>query len=235
MHSALTSSALRTQRLLKHADEGVFALTDQHVRYQNLAVGDIVAYQGEPNSPLIFVLSGQLHASQVSDAGHETSLISTAAGESCGESAIVLGVPSVASFTALTSTRVGVMSRVHARKLFSEPSVAGALLEILSRKIQRTGQGQSRLSIPRAYSRVYAILNEAVAHAAEDEWQSIVLANQAAIAIAANVSRETVSRAIKPLLQRGAIAKKGRGFQVRDRSILAAIVAGDVLQSFDGT
>ena len=125
---------------------------------------------------------------------------------------------------------MGLISRVQARKLFCDPSVAAALLTVLSNKLHRAIHGQSTLSMPRAYSRVYAVINAVVAESAGDAKPLIELPNQASIAISANVSRETVSRAMKLLIQRGGIVKEGRRLRISDRSVFAKLAAGDALQ-----
>jgi CRP-like cAMP-binding protein len=230
MHSAPRNSTLRAQRLFKHASDEIVALADRYVHYQKRASSDIVVRHGDPNSPLVLVISGQLQASSVSEDGHETGLSHITAGESFGESAIVLDTPMVASVVASTSVVVGLISRVQARKLFCDPSVAAALLTVLSNKLHRAIHGQSTLSMPRAYSRVYAVIDAVVAESADD---APPLPNQASIAIAANVSRETVSRAMKllvQLVQRRAIVKEGRRFRVYDRSVFAKLAAGDALR-----
>ena len=215
------------QRLFKHASDEIVALADRSVRYQKRASSDIVVRHGDPNSPLVLVISGQLQASSVSEDGHETGLSHITADESFGESAIVLDTPMVASVVASTSVVVGLISRVQARKLFCDPSVSVALLAILSNKLHRAIHGQSTLSMPRAYTRVYAVIDAVVAESADD---APPLPNQTSIAIAANVSRETVSRAMKLLVQRRAIVKEGRRFRVYDRSVFAKLAAGDALR-----
>jgi CRP-like cAMP-binding protein len=226
----MTISTLVAQRLFKYASDDAIALAERHVRYQRLDAREVIAHQGQSDSPLILVVSGQVEASTVSQDGHETSLSSTKAGESCGEIAIVLDVPSSASLSALTSAIVGVVSRRHAHMLFSDSGVTRSLIEILSGKFHQAIEGQSTLSMPRAYSRIYAIINAVLAETPVDAFPLIQLPNQAAIAIAANVSRETVSRAITSLMRSGAIAKAGRRYQVCNRNIFAAAVGGDALR-----
>lgn len=226
----MTISTLVAQRLFKYASDEAIALAERHVRYQRLDAREVIAHQGQADSPLILVVSGQVQASTVSEDGHETSLQLTKASESCGEIAIVLDVPSSASLSTLTSAIVGVISRRHARMLFSDPGVTRSLIEILSGKFHQAIEGQSTLSMPRAYSRIFAIINAVLAETPDGAYPLIQLPNQAAIAIAANVSRETVSRAITSLMRSGAIAKTGRRYQVCNRNIFAAAVGGDALR-----
>jgi CRP-like cAMP-binding protein len=229
MLSIPKTSTLRAQRLFKQASDEIVALADRYVRYQKRESSDVVVRHGDPDSPLVLIISGQLQVSSVAEDGHETGLSHLQAGECFGESAIVLDTPVVASMIASTSVVVGFISRVQARKLFSDPGVAIALLAILSNKFHRALHGQSTLTMPRAYSRVYAVIDAVLSQSAGDERQPIELPNQASIAIAANVSRETVSRAMKLLIQRGGIAKVGRRLRICDRSVFARLAAGDAL------
>ncbi|MEX3894780.1 Crp/Fnr family transcriptional regulator [Paraburkholderia sp. BR10954] len=149
-----------------------------------------------------------MRVSGASETGHETYFSHVKAGQSFGESAIVLNTPLLASLAALTTGVVGVISRARTRELFLDPSVADALLAILSAKLHRAVHGQSTLSPPGAYSRVYAVINAVLTENTDIAQALIELPNQTAIAIAANVSRETVSRAMKSLMQRGAVVKE---------------------------
>ncbi|REE22640.1 MULTISPECIES: Crp/Fnr family transcriptional regulator [unclassified Paraburkholderia] len=227
MHSSPSTSLLREQWLFQNASEDVLARVRRCARYRKVKARDIVVHHGDSDSPLFLVISGQLHASSVSEAGHETGYSYIKAGESFGESAIILDTPVLASVTALTSGVVGVISRAQARELFCDASVAVALLSILSGKFHRAVRGQSTLSMPRAFSRVYAIINAALDESPDGTQPLIELPNQTAIATSANVSRETVSRAMKSLMQRGAVIKEGQRLRVLDRSIFSGLALAD--------
>jgi CRP/FNR family cyclic AMP-dependent transcriptional regulator len=221
------TSTLKAQRLFKNTSDEIVALADRYVRYQQRASRQIVVSHGDPDSPLVLVISGRLQVSSVSEDGHETGLGQIKAGESFGESAIVLDTPIAASVIASTSVVVGLIGRVQARKLFCDHRVSVALLAILSNKLHRAVCSQSTLSMPRAYA---AVINAVVADSAGDARPLIELPNQASIAIAANVSRETVSRAMKLLIQRGGIVKEGRHVRICDRSVFAKLAADDALR-----
>jgi DNA-binding Lrp family transcriptional regulator len=79
---------------------------------------------------------------------------------------------------------------------------------------------------PGAFGRVYAVLDAAVQETEAGVFPLIEFQSQSAMAVAANVSRETVSRAIASLTRRGVIVKDGRRLRVRDCSILAAMATG---------
>jgi CRP/FNR family cyclic AMP-dependent transcriptional regulator len=224
------TSTLKAQRLFKNTSDEIVALADRYVRYQQRASRQIVVSHGDPDSPLVLVISGRLQVSSVSEDGHETGLGQIKAGESFGESAIVLDTPIAASVIASTSVVVGLIGRVQARKLFCDHRVSVALLAIVSNKLHRAVCSQSTLSMPRAYARVCAVINAVVADSAGDARPLIELPNQASIAIAANVSRETVSRAMKLLIQRGGIVKEGRHVRICDRSVFAKLAADDALR-----
>jgi CRP-like cAMP-binding protein len=218
-----------SQRLFQHASDAVVALAERTVRYRTFKAHDIVSRQGDKNSPLILVISGQLQVFKGVQDGREIGINLIGAGESCGHTAIIRGVPAVGSVAAVTNSVVGLIGRAEARSLFHAAGVSESLLKILSTRLHQSIARQAALVQPCAYGRVYAVLNTAVQETAGDAMPLIEFPSQAAIAVAANVSRETVSRAIGALARRGAIVKDGRRLRVRDRGVLATLTADNTL------
>jgi CRP-like cAMP-binding protein len=224
-----TVPPLSAQQLFQYAGDAVVALAERTVHYRTFKAHDIVSRQGDKNSPLILVISGQLQAFKGLEDGREIGISLIGPGESCGHCAIIQDTPAVSSVAAVTGAVVGVIGRAEARRLFRAPGVAQALLEILSTRMNQAITRQAALVQPAAYGRVYAVLDTVVQETADDALPLIEFPSQSAIAVAANVSRETVSRAIGSLARCGVIVKDGRRLRVRDRNVLATLAAGTTL------
>jgi DNA-binding transcriptional regulator YhcF (GntR family) len=83
------------------------------------------------------------------------------------------------------------------------------------------------LGLTRAYSRVYSVLEASMKKSAGNLLTIENLPNQQAIAIMANVSRETVSRAIRSLVDGQVIERDYRRLIVRDVEMLAKLARGE--------
>jgi CRP-like cAMP-binding protein len=226
----LTVAPLGAQRLFQHASDAVVALAERTVRYRTLKAHEIVSRQGDKKAPLILVISGQLQAFRGLEDGREIGICLIGPGESCGHCAIIRDTPTASSVATVTSAVVGLIGRAEARNLFRETGVSQALLEILSTRMNQAITRQAALVQPAAYGRVYAVLDTVVQEIAGEELPLIEFPSQAAIAVAANVSRETVSRAIGSLARCGVIVKDGRRLRVRDRGVLATLAADNALR-----
>ncbi|MDF3886725.1 Crp/Fnr family transcriptional regulator [Cupriavidus basilensis] len=219
---------LREQQLFKGVSDEM--LTGANVRFATFAPGDVILHHGDSDSPFLLVVSGRVQALRFSEDGRETGFAFVQSGESYGETAIILGAPAIASITAITPVVVGLMERVEARRLFSDIGVSNALLRQLSNKLVRIVDNQVTLTRPSAYSRIYAVILALLKESLDEGGATLELPNQASIALAANVSRETVSRVVKTLLASGAITKEGRRFHVTDRSLIQKLAAAAPLR-----
>lgn len=220
MSSAPSTALLCTHPLLNNADEAALEFAARHIRYRRYAARDVIARHGDDNSQLLLVMSGHLQASRVCENGHQVAIGTIKSGDSIGASAILLDTPLVASVIAVTSSLVGVMDRPHARTLFAYPSVTLSLLSALSSKLHDSVERQSTLAMPNAQSRVYAVINAALTDPRRDGNRPVALPEQASLAMEANVSRETVSRTMKALVERGVISREGRSIMLNDRQTL---------------
>jgi CRP-like cAMP-binding protein len=196
-----------------------------NVRFAPFAPGDVISRHNDDNSPLILVVSGWVQASRFSEDGRETAFAFVKAGGACGETAIILGAPAITSIMAVTPTVVGIVERTEARRLFSNTAVSKALLRLLSNKVELILDNQEMLTLPSAYARIYAVIVGALKKCSDEGEPALELASQATIALAANVSRETVSRMLKALVARGAVTKEGRRFYVTSRNLFEKLAA----------
>lgn len=189
-----------------------------------------VLHKGSVGDSLALLVSGRLQVIAPSDDGREVGLHFVEPGDYLGEIAVIDGRPRSASVVASMPSLVGLLPGNIARQLFTRhPVVAERLLLRLCNTIRQSSHIRSVLGMARAFSRIYAVL-----HSAMHTWQEANvttienLPSQQAIAITANVSRETVSRAMQALLANGIVEKDNRRLIVRNPAALAKLARGEM-------
>jgi len=104
-----------------------------HLAVMDLAAGDYVIREGEPNGRIHFILEGRV---QVTRRGRE--LISFGEGDTFGEVEVMDVMPAVASIHAIGPTRLAVLSNRDLHELSkSEPRVFAMLMMNLARELAR--------------------------------------------------------------------------------------------------
>jgi CRP-like cAMP-binding protein len=217
---------LRQQRLFALADETVLEHASNMLRIVQFKAGDYICFQGDPVAPLALVFSGQLRTSTISEDGSEVPVRTVEAGHSAGEPPIIHGLPIMVNIAATRKSTVAIIQRADARELLAEPSLSRALNTALAFQLYDLVERHTTQGLPRADSRISAVIASAMGGTKADASPLIELPNQATIAAMAKVSRETVSRVLKSLEHRGVIAKEGRQIRVCDRSRLHSLAAG---------
>jgi CRP-like cAMP-binding protein len=99
--------------------------------------------------------------------------------------------------------------------IYHNPLVSERMFKRMASSIRSAANYRNILGIPSAYQRVFALLNQ---FAKPAPGGMVVIENmptQQEIAITVNTSRETVSRAIQILLQKGVVEKDLRRLIVR--------------------
>jgi CRP-like cAMP-binding protein len=207
------------------ADFSDDVLARVNVGFANFEAGDVIAHHGDSDASLVLVVSGRALSSRHSENGREVGVAFLNPGDSSGEAAILLNAPAMFTVVAVDTVLAGLMARAEARRLFAESSVSTALLRLLAGKLERVADNQVVLTLPSAYARIYSVILSALREGPDEAEAQRELPSQAAIAMAANVSRETVSRAMRILATHGAITREGRRYHLANRGVLLALAA----------
>lgn len=219
---------LREQELFKSSDDRVFNLVSKMARIADVKAGEYVCFQGDTESPMILLLSGQLRLCTLSAEGHEIPVGTPLnPGASIGAASIIDESPISVNVIATRKSTVARLLRADARRLFLEPEISRALNRSLARMIQGFASQRAEQGMPRAAARVSAWINSALTETG-DAPTTIELPSHATLGAMAKVSRETVSRVLASLERRGVIAKQGRQISVQDRAALRTIALGSM-------
>lgn len=217
---------MRNQTLFCWSADDVVLRASKLARISEFRPGEYICYQGDSRSPLMLVLAGQVRLAVVTEDGFEVPILVIMSGQSFGEAPILNGLPIPGNVVAVRKSTVALINRADARQLFDEPAVSRALNSSLAFQLRQFVVGQATQGLPRAEARISAVVLSAIDNTTKDESPLIELPKHATVAAMAKVSRETVSRVLKSLEDRGVIAKEGGLTRVRDRIALQNLVAG---------
>lgn len=214
--------------LLAGVDSKVLAQVGAALQLRTVERGQYVLHKGSVGDSLLFLLSGRLQAVDLTEDGREVGLSLLVAGDYFGELSIVDGLPRSASVMACETSLVALLPRPQALALiYHNPLVAERLLKRMATTIRTAANYRTILGISNAFQRVFALLNQ-FAEAGPSGLIAIEkMPTQQEIAIMANTSRETVSRAIQTLVQKGVVEKDMRRLIVRQPEMLHKAAHGD--------
>jgi CRP/FNR family cyclic AMP-dependent transcriptional regulator len=191
--------------------------------------GNYAVQKGDAGEHLMFVLTGRLQAVDLTEDGREVGLNFLVPGDYFGELAIIDSLPRSASVVACENSLIASLPRAQALALiYHTPLVAERLLKRMASSIRSAANYRTILGIPSAFQRVFALLNQFAKTAPGGLVVIDKMPTQQEIAIMVNTSRETVSRAIQILLQKGVVEKDLRRLIVRQPEALRKAVTHEI-------
>lgn len=202
--------------LLKGVDRPMLGKVASTMLIRKVERGGVVLHKGGSGDHLLFLLSGRLQAVDVTEDGREIGLSIIPPGDYFGDLAVIDGLPRSASVVASEASLVALLPKAQALDLiYNSPLVAERMLKRMASKIRTASSYRTILGIPNAFQRVFALLNQFAKIAPGGLVVIEKLPTQQEIAIMVNTSRETVSRAINTLIQKGVVEKDMRRLIVR--------------------
>lgn len=230
---------LKTQHLFKGLDQDVLEELRHRIRFQEYRKNDYILHKGGTGDSLLLLFTGRLQVISLSEEGKEVGLNFIEAGDYFGEIAIIDGGPRSAAVIANTTSVVGFLPKAHALHLFhNTPIIAERILNRLCQIIRQETQYRTNLGSSKAYTRIYSVLFGKTTSPSTQNQLSVTsskkplsvenLPNQQSIAIMANVSRETVSRALQALVKAGIIQKDTKRIVIQHPELLEKLASGAI-------
>jgi CRP-like cAMP-binding protein len=202
------------------------------LQLRTVARGQYVLHKGTKGDCLLFLLSGRLQAVDLTEEGREVGLSIITPGDYFGELSIIDDLPRSASVMANETSLVALLAKSQAQALiYNNPLVAKRLMERMASTIRTAANYRTILGIPNAFQRVFALINQFSQKGHGGMVSIEKMPTHQEIAIMANTSRETVSRAIQLLIQKGVVEKDMRRLIVRQPETLRKAANGEVLLS----
>ena len=215
--------------LLAGVNEDTLKQVGEAMQIRVVERGNHVIEKGSTGHHLMFLLTGRLQAFDLTEDGREVGLNFLSPGDYFGELSIIDNLPRSATVVACENSLIASLPRAQALAIFyHNPLVAERLIKRMASSIRNAANYRTILSIPSAFQRVFALLNQFAKTAPGGLVVIEKMPTQQEIAIMVNTSRETVSRAIQILLQKGVVEKDLRRLIVRQPEELSKAVNQDI-------
>lgn len=212
--------------LLQGLDPAIYQDLAKSLRVKIYPRSSYVMHKGDRGDGLFLLLQGRLLVLDVTPEGRQTGLNFLVPGDFFGELALIDELPRSASVLVVANSIVASIPKDRARQLFYEtPAVAERMLQHLTARLRATTDFRSIIGIPNAFHRVFALIKLL---AKPDPGQLLTIENMPThthLALMANTSRETVSRSLHVLTERGAVEKDNRRLIIRQLPVIDALLA----------
>ena len=190
------------------SDQDLYGLA-QEAQLRQFEGGRTIAAHNSQLSYLFIVVNGLIQASIINAEGQVISLQLLGAGDSIGWLSIIDGQVLSKNYTAAQASTVLLLPIAIARNLLlTRPAITQRILMLLAQVARQSDKERIIQNLPNAFQRVYAH----IAHLALSKQHlkdQPPLHKQHEIAVIANTSRETVSRALQALISQGIVIKQG--------------------------
>lgn len=179
----------------------------------------VIVFADDPGDALYLVAAGQVKVVIVGEDGREVILAVLGPGDFFGELALIDDEPRSAHVIAMDDARLLVLRRDDfQRALETHPRIALGLLRAVARRLRRADDKIGALVLLDVYGRVARALLEL----AEDsgDGRQVRRVTHATIAQMIGSTRETVSRTLRELAERGLIEVSRGGIRLSDPTAL---------------
>lgn len=206
----------------------------RHIRLREFQKKEFLFHRGTAGDALFMLFSGRLQVISATDEGKEIGINFLEPGDYFGEIALIDGGMRSASVIAIENSTVGILPKPEALWLFQNvPAIAERIQRRLCATIRQEINYRSSMGVSKAFTRIYSVIfgNLQIPQQTAAPSKPPTLENlpsQQTIASMANVSRETVSRAIHVLIRQGIIGKDARRLIIKDPDVLVKLARGEI-------
>jgi len=201
---------------LSEADLSAFA---ELTRERSYPKGSVIVFEDDPGDALFLVAAGQVKVVLIGEDGREVILSVLGEGEFFGEMALIDDEPRSAHVIAMEDSTLLVLRREDFQGILEHSAgIALALLRELSRRLRRVDEKVGSLVLLDVHGRVAQLLLDL---ADETDGQRITRRlTHHTIAQMIGSSRETVSRTMRELVDKGLIDVSRKDIVIKDRGSL---------------
>lgn len=213
---------LRRVPLFAHLNDEELARVSQAVREKSYPKNSVILFEDDPGDALFVVVSGQVKVVLIGEDGREVILAMLQDGDFFGEMSLIDDQPRSAHVIATEEANMLVLRRDDFRAAMDEtPRIALGLLQALSRRLRRADDKIGGLVLLDVTGRLAKLLLDLA-----DDNGGVTVARRLThqqLAQMIGSSRETVSRTLRDLTDRGLIEINRRTMAIRDRGGLQAL------------
>ena len=200
-------------------DDDLRAISKVAVK-QNFRKDNMVLIEEEVGSTMFIIMDGRVKISRISDEGREVILSIMSEGDFFGEMSILDGQARSANVITLEDSSILIIHREDfLRMMHDYPQIAINLLKELAHRLRRSDSQIKSLSLQNATGKVASTLlriadDSGKIHLGQVEIPK--LPPQQDLANMAGTSRETISRVLKSLSEKGYLRKEGNKLIILD-------------------
>jgi CRP/FNR family cyclic AMP-dependent transcriptional regulator len=200
-------------------DVDLLAISKVAVR-QSFRKDNMVLIEEEVGSTMFIILDGRVKISRISDEGREVILSIMSEGDFFGEMSILDGQARSANVVTLDDSTIMIIHREDFLQMMHDyPQIAINLLKELAHRLRRSDSQIKSLSLQNATGKVASTLlriadDSGKIHLGQVEIPK--LPPQQDLANMAGTSRETISRVLKSLSEKGYLRKQGNKLIILD-------------------
>jgi CRP-like cAMP-binding protein len=213
---------LRRVPLFAHLTDEELARVSLAVRAKSYPKNSVILFEDDPGDALFVVVGGQVKVVLIGEDGREVILAMLREGDFFGEMSLIDDQPRSAHVIATEEADMLVLRRDDFRAAMDEaPRIALGLLQALSRRLRRADDKIGGLVLLDVSGRLAKLLLELA-----DDNDGVTIARRLThqqLAQMIGSSRETVSRTLRDLTDRGLIEINRRTMAIRDRGGLEAL------------
>ena len=223
---------LRQQKLFQGLDPALLTQLGQNMRLIECPKRTVVLSKGAASQDLLLLLDGRLQVVNFAEDGKEVGISFIEAGDYFGELGIIDGEPRSAHVVSVLPSKIALLPKNMARQLLvNHPMVAERVMMRLCSIIRNSTQQRSALAVHSSLARVCSVLLHVIKTPNPNQTTPAVIENlppQHSLATMANVSRETVSRALQALIKAGVIQKDTKRIVIQDPQLLEKLARGEI-------
>ena len=218
----LPLSVLQKVPLFAALPEGELVPFGELMRERSYPKGSVILFEDDPGDALYLVVTGQVKVVLIGEDGREVILSVLGEGTFFGEMSLLDDEPRSAHVIAMEDSVVLALRREDFRaRLRASPEVAIALLRELSRRLRRADDQIGSLVLLDVNGRVAELMVRLATEEGGDRISRKL--THATIAQMIGSSRETVSRTMRELQDRGLIAVTRQDITLTDRAGLQGL------------
>lgn len=217
----LASEVLRKVPLFSELSQADFQRVLDVARERTHPKNSVILFEDDPGDALYVVCGGQVKVVLIGEDGREVILSVLGEGEFFGEMALIDDEPRSAHVIAMEDSTLVVLRREDFQNILMQvPAIALALLKELSRRLRRVDEKVGSLVLLDVNGRVAQLLLEL----ADEEGGERITRRLTHHTIAQMIgsSRETVSRTMRDLVDKGLIHISRKDITIKDRAALEA-------------
>lgn len=212
---------LRRVPLFSQLSEADITRLAESARERNYPKNSVILFEDDPGDALYVVITGQVKVVLIGEDGREVILSVLQEGQFFGEMALIDDEPRSAHVIAMTEANLLVLRREDfQRRLQEAPTIALGLLGEMSRRMRKADDKIGGLVLLDVNGRVARLLLQM---ADENDGKTITRrVTHHTLAQMIGSSRETVSRTIRDLADRGFVEVSRKAIIIKDRPALEA-------------